>query len=94
MSSYIVVELNVLDADKLAQYSQLAAPTVAKFSGKFIAKGAVKSLHGDQTFTNKAVIEFPSEQHAQDWYQSEEYQALIELRNQAVESQFQLVAGV
>lgn len=93
MPSYIVVDLNVLDAAKLAQYSQLAAPTVAKFGGKFIAKGAPTSLHGKQLFTNKAVIEFGSEQQAQDWYNCEEYQALIELRNQAMDSQFQLVAA-
>jgi len=94
MSSYIIVELNVLDADKLAQYSQLAAPTIAKAGGKFIAKSPVQSLHGDAAFSNKVVIEFPSEQEAKDWYQGEEYQVLIALRNEAMESQFQLVVGV
>lgn len=93
MASYIVVESNVLDAAKLTQYSQLAAPTVAKFGGKFIAKGASQSLHGKQLFANKAVIEFSSEQQARDWYNSGEYQALIELRNQAMDSQFQLVSA-
>lgn len=94
MSSYIIVELNVLDAEKLAQYSQLAAPTVAKFGGKFIAKGAAQVLHGDKLFANKVVIEFASDIQAQDWYHSEDYQGLIELRDQAMDSQFQLVVGV
>jgi len=91
MSSYIIVDLNVLDTEKLKQYSQLAAPTVIKFGGKFISKGVAHALHGELTFTNKVVIEFSSEQQAQDWYNSEEYQALIELRNQAMESKFQLI---
>lgn len=94
MSSYIIVELNVLDTEKFAQYSQLAAPTVAKFGGKFIAKGAAQVLHGNASFSNKAVIEFATEQQAQDWYNCEEYQALTALRNQAIDSHFQLVAGV
>jgi uncharacterized protein (DUF1330 family) len=93
MSSYVVVESNVLDADKMAQYSQLAAQTLAKFGGKFITKGSAQLLHGTLTFANKAVIEFASEQQAHNWYYSEEYQALSELRNQAMESQFQLVAA-
>ncbi len=91
MTSYVVVESNVLDAEKLAQYGQLAAPTITQFGGKFLAKGAAHALHGNQVFTNKAVIEFASEQQAKDWYYSEQYQALIELRNQAMDSQFQLV---
>lgn len=94
MSSYIVVESNVLDADKLVEYGKLAAPTVAKFGGKFIAKGSSKSLHGHQPFANKAVIEFGSEQEAQNWYHSDDYQALIELRNQAMDSQFELIKGL
>lgn len=94
MSCYVVVQSSVLNADKLAQYSQAAAPTVAKFGGKFIAKGAAQVLHGDAEFANKAVIEFASEELAQQWYHSEEYQALIALRDQAMNSTFQLVAGV
>lgn len=92
MSSYIIVDSNVLDANKLAEYSQLASATVAKFGGKFIAKGAAQALHGNQLFTNKAVIEFASEQQANAWYHSQAYQALIELRDQAIDSRFQLVA--
>lgn len=94
MSSYVVVDLNVVDADKLAQYSQLAAPTIEQFGGQFIAKGPVQSLHGNQRFTHKAVIEFTTDQQAQDWYSSEEYQQLIELRDQAMESQFQIVPQI
>lgn len=94
MSSYIVVESNVLNADKLAQYGRLAAPTVAEYGGKFLARGAVQVLHGERLFANKAVIEFPSEKQALDWYRSEMYQALAELRDQAMDSRFQLVAGV
>ncbi|WP_343229204.1 DUF1330 domain-containing protein [Psychrobium sp. MM17-31] len=69
-------------------------PTVLKYHGKFIAKGNADSLRGKQPFANKAVIEFPTEQHARDWYNSEEYQALIPLRSQALDCQFHLTRGV
>ena len=93
MKTYIVVDSNVLNPDKLAEYSNLAAQTVNAYEGKFIFKGESKSLHGGQSFAKKALIEFPSEQLASDWYHSEEYQALIELRDQAMESQFQLLTA-
>jgi uncharacterized protein (DUF1330 family) len=94
MKSYVIVDANVINAEKLAQYGAQAAPTIAKYQGKFIAKGSAESLHGNQPFANKAVIEFPSKQHAIDWYNSEEYQALIPLRSQAIDCEFHLTSGV
>ena len=91
MSSYIIVESNVLDSEKLKQYSQLAAPTVAKLGGEFLVKGEVLALQGESEFSKRAVIKFSNQLTAKQWYQSEEYQALIELRNQAMESRFHLV---
>ncbi|NTS76188.1 DUF1330 domain-containing protein [Catenovulum sp. SM1970] len=93
MSCYLVVESNILDTEKLAQYSQQAAQTLKDYGGKFLIKGAVQALHGEQTFANKAVIAFASEQLAKDWYFSDAYQALTELRNQAMDSQFQLITS-
>lgn len=93
MTSHIIVEFNTLNAEKLTQYSQLAASTVANFGGHFLLKGTAQSLHGNTQFAKRAVIEFTSEKHAKDWYESSEYQALIALRNEAIESQFHLVTG-
>lgn len=94
MKSYVIVDANIINQEKLAEYSEQAVPTVAKYQGKFIAKGNAETLHGEQPFANKAVIEFPTEQHARDWYNSEEYQALIPLRSQALDCQFHLAGGV
>ena len=94
MKSYVIVNANVVNPEKLAQYGAQAAPTVAKYQGKFIAKGESQSLHGDQAFASKAIIEFPSQQHAVDWYNSEEYQALIPLRSQALDCEFHLASGI
>lgn len=94
MKSYVIVDANVINSEKLAEYSAQAVPTVLKYQGKFIAKGNAESLHGNQAFANKAIIEFPSQQHAIDWYNSEEYQALIPLRSQALDCQFHLASGL
>ena len=91
MNAYIVVESNILDAEKLAEYSTLAAKTVNEFDGEFIFKGPIETLHGETSFTNKAVIKFLSEEQAKAWYHSDHYQALTSLREQAMSSQFHLV---
>lgn len=86
--AYIIVASNVKNKELLKQYGQQAAQTVADFGGKFIAKGPAELLHGPSRFANRAVIEFNSVEQAQSWYHSEEYQALIELRDKAMESSF------
>lgn len=91
MTAYIVVDLTVKDADKMAEYSTNAAGTLAKYNGEFIAKGKSQTLHGEAPFENKAIIQFPDRDSAMAWYESSEYQALLGLRAEGMDCQFQLV---
>lgn len=92
--AYVIVESNVRNQELLKQYGQQAAQTVAEFGGKFIAKGSAELLHGKSRFANRAVIEFVSVTQAQSWYQSTKYQALIELRERAMESRFVITESI
>jgi len=91
MSALIVVDLNPIDKDKMSTYSALAAKTLAAFGGEFIAKGPIASLHGDNPFSTKVVIQFPDREQAEQWYASDAYQEIIPIRDQGMESQFHLV---
>lgn len=91
MSTFIIVEMNIIDAEKLKQYGQQAAITITKFEGKFIAKGQVDALFGTPYYQSKAIIEFADQQSAEKWYHSHEYQALIPLRSEAIDCQFHLL---
>ncbi len=91
MTAYIVVDLTPTDTTKLQEYSAKAAETLVPFGGKFIAKGPIELLHGNQELKAKAIIEFPDRDSAANWYNSDAYQAIITLRNQAMTSHFHLV---
>jgi uncharacterized protein (DUF1330 family) len=39
MTAYILVELDVKDPDKLREYAKHTPRTIAKFGGRFIARG-------------------------------------------------------
>jgi len=96
MTHLVIVDLTPINREKLAQYSEKAADTLLPFNGRFIAKGAIQVLNEeeiteDNGYTMKAVIEFPDQEAAQNWYQSPAYQALIPLRKQGMKSQFHLV---
>lgn len=91
MSALIIVDLTVKDIEKLQTYSALAAKTISNFNGEFIAKSPIETLHGSANFTTKAVIQFADKETAKAWYHSDEYQAIIPIRDQAIDSQFHLV---
>lgn len=91
MAAYVTVNSNVKDQDKLAQYKEQAIETVTSFGGEVLAKGEIQKLNGKANFTNKLILKFPCQKSALSWYQSAEYQALIDIRDEAMESQFDLI---
>ncbi len=91
MSAFVVVDLTPADAEKLQEYSAEAAATVAWHGGEFIAKGPTNPLNGGTHHQLKVIIQFPDLATAENWYQSDEYQALIPLRDEAMDAVFHLV---
>lgn len=91
MASFVIVDANIIDPEKLAQYSAQAKTTLEPFGGRFIAKGEAETLHGESTYSKKSIIEFPDRESAKNWYNSAAYQALSSLREQGIESTFQLL---
>jgi uncharacterized protein (DUF1330 family) len=93
MTVYIVVGFSVKDPQKLQQYSSAVPATLLNYNGEFVFKGSVvERLAGDFAFDYQAVIGFPSPEEALSWYDSEEYQSLIAVREEALDAQFQLIA--
>ena len=88
MSGYVVVHATPKDADKMQEYGGAAGETVAKHGGEFICRGPATALAGESEHKVLVVIKFPSKQAAQDWYNSDEYQALIPTRLEAMDSTF------
>jgi len=93
MSAYVIASFTPRDQQQLQQYGAAAAETIAQFSGEFLVKGPAQVLSGDFEFKNQVIIQFPSLEKAQSWYQSDAYQALIPLREKGMEASFQLVGA-
>ena len=91
MSALIIVDFTPKDPEQLAQYAAAAPATLAKFEGEVLAKGHAEALHGQSAFKTKVIIQFPDRAKALAWYESAEYQQLIPVRDQGMESQFQLL---
>lgn len=91
MKSFIIVDITMLNKEKLADYSAAAVNTFTQYSAEIVAKGPIEILHGTSEFHSKVVIQFPDKDSAVNWYKSPEYQKLISLRDQGMKSQFHLI---
>lgn len=72
------------DAALLAEYRRLARPTIPPYGGKpRVVSATKKRVIEGEGIADLILIEFPSLEQAQAWYDSPEYSALIELRKRA-----------
>ena len=91
MTAYIVVDLIPSNAEKAQTYGAAAADTVINYDGEFVVKGTIEALNSGDHHQTKAIIRFHSREAALNRYQSDEYQALIPIRGQGIDSIFHLV---
>ena len=94
MSAYIIADIQVTDPVAYDDYRPLAAASIARFGGRFIVRGGkVDLLEGEPQPERIVVIEFPDVDTARRWYQSEEYQAALKIRQAASRGRVLLVEG-
>ncbi|MBU4555946.1 MAG: DUF1330 domain-containing protein [Actinobacteria bacterium] len=95
MSAYLIVEFTVKDPDIYRdQYSAHAGQTAKKHGAEPVANGDWQVLSGEPGLSKGAIMRFPDRQAALDWYNSPEYQALIEIRGVGMDSRFSVVDGI
>lgn len=95
MSAYIIVRMEVTDWERYKKYIAATPAVVAKFSGKFIARGGeTLTLEGPEEKRRIVLIEFPSLGKIRDFYRSGEYQEAKNLRQGASVASLVAVDGV
>jgi uncharacterized protein (DUF1330 family) len=95
MSAYVIVEFTVKDPDIYREkYAPIAGQTAKEHGGEAIAAGNWEVLHGDGSLTSGALVRFTDRETALRWYNSPEYQQLIDVRNVAMDARFRLLDGL
>lgn len=93
--AYVLVQVDVTNAAQYAEYMKLSPGIIEKFGGRFIARGGrSETLEGTPATGRIVVVEFPSFERAQQFYNSAEYQAAKKVRAGAAAAQFILVEGI
>ena len=95
MAAYIVVQVKVNDPELYDQYKTLVPSSITAHGGKYLARGgAVRTLEGTWSPPRFVIVEFPSVEQAQSWWDSADYAAAKALRQKAATTEMLLVEGI
>jgi uncharacterized protein (DUF1330 family) len=95
MPAYVIADVEVTDPAGFEEYRKQVPATVAKYGGRFLARGgALETVEGDWQPKRLVVLEFPSLQQAKRWYDSPEYKDPKALRLRTSKAKILLVEGV
>jgi len=84
--AYVIGHITIKDMEKWVAYRDRVPATLTEWGGKLVFRGQrVSVFTGEHPYTDTVVIQFPNSVAAKKWYESQAYQALIPLRDQAAD---------
>ncbi|MEE9161876.1 MAG: DUF1330 domain-containing protein [Candidatus Neomarinimicrobiota bacterium] len=94
MAAYVIADVDVTDPEAYEEYRRLVPPIVAQYGGKYLVRaGRLEKFEGDWTPKRLVVLEFDSLERAKQWYESEEYKPVREIRFKAAISKLLIEEG-
>lgn len=100
MAAYLVVEVNVADADEYARYRRAAKDAEADSPGfRLLTRGGwggddpTVGLEGDWDPELLVIVEFPSREDAEEFYYSDKYQEALKIRERSSSSRALLISS-
>jgi len=86
---YIVAEIRIHDRERYMQYEAGFMPLLLRHQGTVVGfDEASETLEGDPLDGRVVIAHFPTRQHAHDWFNDPEYQAIAEHRRAASTARF------
>ena len=95
MPAYVVVEISIEDAGVYERYKALAPASIARYGGRYIARGGhSEALEGEWDPCRVVILEFESVARAKQWLESPEYKEARSLRHASAHTQMIVVDGL
>jgi len=95
VAAYVIAHVDVRDPVRYEDYRKMVVPTLTAYGGRFIARGgAVTILEGDWRPNRLVIVEFPSVERAQAWWNSPEYAPAKALRQATSVGSLVILEGV
>ena len=95
MKVYLIAHIEVTNPELMEKYREQVPKIVTKYEGKYLVRGGDSEiLEGDYFKHRIVLLEFPSRQQANNFYNSEDYAPLKMLRIEAGNNSSVLVEGI
>jgi uncharacterized protein (DUF1330 family) len=95
MAAYMIANVEIIDAENMKKYMQATPDVVKKYSGRFLARGGEFWIaEGGWSPKRLVILEFETFEKAQEFWHSEEYRPLKELRQSAANTDMIFVDGL
>lgn len=95
MPAYLISQIEVHDPQGYEEYRTLVGASLAKYGGKFVARGGkIDVLEGTWSPKRVVICEFESLQRAREWYDSPEYKPAMDIRQKTSDANIIVVDGL
>jgi len=95
MAGYVMGFIDITDPEGYKAYAAAVPAIVAAYDGEYLVRGGpLTAMEGESPAPRIAVIRFPSVERAHEWYNSEEYRPVRQLRIDNSQGNLIIVEGV
>jgi uncharacterized protein (DUF1330 family) len=95
MAAYVLANVDVTDAAGFAQYREKVPATIAKYGGRYLARGGTTVVaEGSMTPKRVVLLEFPNLEAARAWFESPDYEPLARMRQRTATTDIWMIEGV
>jgi len=95
MPAYVIVNIAIKDPERYEQYKRLAAPTVALYGGRYVARGGcAEALEGSMIPKRIVLLQFDTTERAKQWWDSPEYREARGIRQSCADTDMIVVEGM
>ena len=95
MSAYLIANVEIKDAEKIKNYLATSPQVLQKYSGRFLVRGGhICVTEGNWNPKRLVVVEFDSFEKAKEFWDSDDYKPLKELRQSSADTDMIIVDGI
>jgi uncharacterized protein (DUF1330 family) len=87
-AGYVIAQLKVTNPENYKEYVAKVSEVVKKYDGEYLV------VEGEDNFPRLVIIRFPSYERALEWYHSDEYKPVKDIRLQNSEGSNIIVKGI
>ena len=94
MSGFAIFNIDIKRPKEYKEYVEKVKPIAERYGGEYIVRGGESTIvEGSWAYPRTVVIKFPSYEKALEWYNSEEYKPIKQIRLDNAETNGIIIKG-